>query len=199
MESETAKVTPARNEGASEQKNKDKGDKSSEDGEGHKSKKESMVQDVDWSGEERGGTKQASQALLPDDTFDQSWSGYIGRAVEHLSRLYGYGLINGLFNAVYVVIIASMPFTIWRPASAEEARVPSPDIGLWIRGFFPFIVLLPALFTGFNVSSREPDGKAKTRAKYAWLGGCLGNLLSSLFWWLVFQVVPHALGLENPK
>ena len=73
------------------------------------------------------------------------------------------------------------------------------DVKLWVRVFFFGSQLFLSLVIGFNVSSREPDGRPENTARYAWVGGFVGVFLSSLFWWCALQVVPQALGLENPK
>ena len=119
--------------------------------------------------------------------------------MEQLCRLYGYGLINSGFNALYILGVAAVPFTIWRAPGSSRPNVPSADVSLWVRVFFFWSQIFLSLVIGFNVSSREPDGRPENTARYAWAGGFVGAFLSSVFWWCAVLLVPQTLGLENPK
>ena len=119
----------------------------------------------------------------------------VGRVVEQVSRLYGYGILISGIDAVFLAGISALPLTKW-----DDAGVPRADVVVATAVLQGWATLSGTLSVTFHVASADPypdPAKPHFSERYAWSGMFIGSVSSAAIGSCAV-LAPAAFGV-NPR
>ncbi len=120
----------------------------------------------------------------------------VGRAVEQLSRLYGYALLISGIDAVFIAGVSALPLTKWDDQGVPRADVVFTSATIDIAGAVAFGAAL-----AFHFASTDPfpdPAHPHVQGRYAWSGYLPMYMVASTITSGCLVYTPLALG-ANPR
>ena len=120
----------------------------------------------------------------------------VGRAVEQLSRLYGYALLISGIDAVFIAGISALPLTKWDDQGVPRADVVCTGATIDIAGAVAF-----GAASVFHFASTDPfpdPAHPHVQGRYAWSGFLPMHMVASTITSGCLVFTPLALG-ANPR